>query len=167
MVHPTVHTFVNSVIALFLFLLGTACLFYPWASEMQSHLIEFLISSTRLIFLFGICFILLAIGIASNVWFRTKQSYYRMKVEPLPVTIDENVILGYLNAYWKQLFPESDIPCKITLNRNELYIEADLPFVGDAAKNDIIDRIEDDLKNIFLKTVGYKDPFYLTLSFQK
>lgn len=154
------------LIALFFVLLGVVSVMLPWFPMVRNELIRFILEDSLLIFFFGFAFIVIGAAIIANIVLNAKRHYYHVRSGPKSIAIDETIIQQYLDSYWKQLFPQVHVPNKLTLKNNKIYLIADLPYIPQEQQQDVLERIKNDLADIFTTTFGYKEQFYLTASFQ-
>src|SRR5581483_2426844 len=109
------YSFITFVIAIFFIMLGVIGVLVPWLPSFRTDLIQFLLEDSIAIFLFGFCFIAIGFAIAVHLLLGVRKNCYYMKVSSNTVAIDESIIQHYLNTYWKELFPENDIPNRLVL----------------------------------------------------
>jgi|LakMenE18May11ns_1017448.scaffolds.fasta_scaffold9937142_3 hypothetical protein len=160
------YSFISLLIALFFVLLGVIGVIFSWFPAAKAAFIQFLIEDSYLLFLFGIAFIVIGMALMMNIISSGRRQYYHISSGQKSLTIDETVIQNYLNSYWKNLFPKAHVPSKLTLKKNKLYLTVDLPYIPPDQQKPVLERIEKDLSELLATTFGYKEPFYLTASFQ-
>ena len=106
-------------------------------------------------------------AIALNVLLGARHRYYKINSKNASATVDDAVVLEYLNAYWKQLFPTHDIPCHLTIKENKFHIAVNFPNLPLQEQKPLLERVKKDLAGMFTKILGYSEEFYLSASFQK
>lgn len=142
------------------------CVMLPWSPIVRSDLIQFILEDSLAICLFGFGFIVVGLAVIINIAFSAKHSYYQLRAGPYSVSIDEEIIHEYLNTYWKNLFPQSPVPNRLTIKKNKIYLVADLPYIPLPEQKRFLEKVKMDLSELFTSTLGYKDMFYLSVSFQ-
>ena len=160
------YSFISFVVALFFMLIGIVGLMIPWSINVRTLLTQFIFEDSLAISLFGFVFFLIGVAVAVNILFNASRRYYKINSKNVSTTVDEAVIQEYLNTYWKQIFPDNDIPCLLTIKENKIHIAVDLPYLPIQEQKPLLERIRKDLVGIFAKILGYSDEFYLSASFQ-
>jgi len=153
-------------IALFFIFFGVICVIIPWFPDAQTTLIQFILEYSIAITFFGTGALLIGLAIVINILLNAKRRYYSVRSGDSSILVDEALIQEYLDSYWKQLFPDHSIPNHSTLKRNKIRIKADLPFLPEPQQKLLLERIKNDLKNIFAEVLGYQNEFTLIISFQ-
>jgi hypothetical protein len=156
----------RSFVSLFFLLVGIICIMIPWSSTIRTELIQFILEDSLIIFLFGFSFLLIALAFIANLIFSARKKYYSVEGGNNSVEVDEELIKQYLQTYWKDLFPKYQVPCRLILKKNKLQIYADLPYLPETEQKNLIERIKKDLTDIFVRILGYKCEFLLSVSFQ-
>lgn len=160
------YSIINILNALFFILIGMVGILIPWSIHVRTLLTQFIFEDYLAISLFGFAFFIIGIAIFINILMNTKKNYYRINSSKTTTTVDEAVIQGYLNTYWKQLFPESEIPYHLQIKNNKIHIAVDLPYFPINEQKSLLERIRTDLIGIFSKVLGYQEEFLLSASFQ-
>jgi hypothetical protein len=160
------YSLISLVVALFFILLGVIAALLPWSVAVRSDLISLILEGSMTLFFFGCGFILIGCAIVLNIFISGRRSYYELKGGESGVLIDENILQDYVQNYWKQIFPKSEVPTKLSVKRNRMHITADLPYVPKSQRDVVLEQIKHDLEEIFSKYVGYNNSFSLSISFQ-
>lgn len=160
------YSLISFIIAVFFILLGVIGVMVPWSPGIRTDLIQFILDDSLAISLFGFASIVIGLAIVINILLNTKKRYYHIRSDSKAIDIDETVIQQYLATYWKQLFPGSDIPCRMILKNNKIHITVDFPHLPIAQQQLLLERIKEDLRTTFTKMLGYHNDFYLSASFQ-
>ncbi|MCP5508296.1 MAG: hypothetical protein H7A37_08385 [Chlamydiales bacterium] len=126
-----VYAIVSFVVALFFILFGVVATLLPWIPAIRTEVVQFLLESSFLIFLFGVGLVFIGVAIIASVLINTKHRRYVLRRGSRSVFIDENVIDGYLRTYWKRIFPRAEIPHHIVIKRNKIFVSADLPIIAE------------------------------------
>ncbi len=161
------YSFITFFIALFFIVIGIACMLIPWINVIESAVIQFLIQNTVAIFLFGFAFFIIGCSFIGQVILSSKRKYYYVRSGSNAVSVDENLIQECLATYWKAKFPKEEIPFNLILKDNKIHITVDLPYVAKEQQLMTIERIENDISHIFASTLGYRNEFFLNVSFKK
>jgi hypothetical protein len=160
------YSLISLAIALFFLTLGIMCVMLPWSPIVRSDLIQFILEDSIAICLFGFGFVIVGLAVIVNIAFSAKHSYYQLRSGPQSISIDEAIIQEYLNTYWKNLFPQSTIPNRLTIKKNKIHLVANLPYIPLPEQKRFLEKVKIDLSELFTATLGYQDTFYLSASFQ-
>lgn len=161
------YSLISFIIALFFILVGIVSIMIPWSENVRADLIRFILEDSLAISLFGFAFLVIGLAIVINILLNSRRSYYHVKSGESAIAVDEAVIQQYLTIYWKQLFPDSDIPYKLNLKKNRIHLSVDLPYHPQEEQRLLLERIRQDLRRLFSSQIGYADEFSLSASFQK
>lgn len=162
-----IYSFISFIIALFFILIGGIAVLIPWSAKIRTDLIQFILEDALAISLFGFAFMVIGLASAASILLNAKRKYYHIKSGDQAVFVDEALIQQYLSLYWKQLFPLNDIPCRLSLKKNKVYISADLPPMPQSEQRPLLERIRKDLTQLFEKKLGYHEQISFSISFQK
>lgn len=155
------------VVALFFVMLGFLGLMMQISYDIRSEIIGFILEDTLFIILFSIASLLIGVAIVFYQVANFKKRYVKIKSKNNHAFyLDEKLFQDYLKSYWKQLFPKNDIPNHIVIKKNKIFITSDLPYVPTTQQKTLIERIENDLKDIFTRLLGYHKEFIISISFQ-
>lgn len=160
------YSLISLTVAIFFLMLGLVAVLLPWSPLVRADIIQFILEDSIAIFLFGFVFIVVGLAIVISILLSTRRSYYRLKGGVQTVLIDEHVIQDYLDTYWKELFPKTTIPNRLQIKKNKIYLSADLPYIPQEEQKAVLERIRNDLTDIFSSFLGYQEPFHLAASFQ-
>jgi hypothetical protein len=160
------YSLINIAIAIFFLVLGLVAIMLPWSPMVRTDVIQFILEDSIAIFLFGFVFLIIGLVLVIYTLLSTRRSYYRLKGGPQSILIDEQVVQDYLDSYWKHLFPQAVVPNRLQIKKNKIHLVADLPYVPAAEQKQLLESIKADLTEMFSSFLGYKEPFYLSASFQ-
>lgn len=160
------YSLISLTIALFFLTMGVLCVMLPWSPTVRADLVRFILEDSVTISLFGAGFVLVGLAVIINIAFNARHSYYRIRSGPKAISIDESIIQDYLNTYLNNLFPGANVPNRLTIKKNKLYLAADLPFVPIKEQKQLLEKIKNELSDLFSSTLGYRDAFYISASFQ-
>lgn len=161
------YSLVSFIVGFFFILLGILCLILPWSPMIRTDLIEFILANSIAISLYGFGFIVVGLTTVVNLYLSTKRRYTYVRGGTRSIAIHEEIIQQYIASYWKQAFPQHEVPMRLILKRNSVKVIADLPYTPVAERKLFIERIEQDLQDILTRILGYSHEFILALSFQK
>lgn len=155
------------IFALFFILLGFMGMILPWSTYVRTEVIDFLLSNSLLVFIFGFSLFVVGIGALAQMLHSMKRSYTTFKEGNTRVDISEEVVRDYLLTYFHDLFPHTEIPCQIQFKKKKVQIIADLPFVAQDNQKELLKKIESDLSGIFRDILGYRNDLLVSISFAK
>lgn len=160
------YSLISLVVALFFIVLGVMSMILLFSPFVRSSLVKFILENSVMIFLFGFCFLVIGVAIVAYIIIGAKKRHYYIKSNNHSIYISEDVFQQYLDSYWKQLFPNQEVPNQVELKKEKIQITAELPFVPIPEQKKIITRIERDLSELFNRLIGYRKEYVLSLSFQ-
>lgn len=161
------YSFVVFIVALFFILLGLFGIMIQASHQIRSEVISFILEDSFLLSLFGIASILIGVAIVFHLAAGFRKRYIKIKSKNQQAFyLDENIFQDCMKGYWKQLFPSQDIPNHVVLKKNKVFITADLPFVPAAEQKALLTRIDNDLKDLFSRFLGYRQEYVISISFQ-
>lgn len=161
-----IHFFITALLAVFFILGGITCLLTPWSSAIRTHIILFIIENTAMISSFGLLFVILGITLLINVIISAQHRYYKIKSKGSSVLVDENVIQQLIDEYFKQLFPQKDVPSTIALDNNTIHITVNFPHFPTEEQKPFLQRVETELATNLNSMLGHREEFYLSASFR-
>lgn len=160
------YSLISFIVAIFFILLGIISVILPWSPGVRTMLVQFILEDSLLIFLSGFGLIVIGIALIIHAIFSFKRHYYVIRSDGKLLSIDESLFQDYLNSYWKQLFPNLEVPNRVEIKKNKIYIYADLPDTPLPQQKTLLERIENDLSEIFIRIFGYRNEFIISVSFQ-
>lgn len=161
------HLLISFIIGSFFFIFGAFSTALPWSSYLQAATIQLILKHTLLFFFFGLGFILIGLSIIIYTFINTRHRYIHLRTGAQAITLDENIIHQYLEAYWQEHFPQSHVPFSLSLKKHSLQIVADLPSLSLADQKIFLERVKHDFTDLFSQTLGYPYDVNLIASFQK
>lgn len=159
------YSLITFITALFFVLLGIVGIILPWSPNVRTEVMQFIVNQTFFSFLFGLGFLIVGLAIMVNIILSMRKRYYEIRSGKNMTAIDESLFQDYLTIYWKQLFPQHDVPNQVTLNKNKIHVTADLPFLPVPQQKILIERIERDIADIFNRMLGYRFEYIISISF--
>ncbi len=160
------YSLISLIVALFFLMLGLMCVMLPWSPSAQTDLIFLILDYSVLIAWFGLSLILIGLSIIIPVTLNARHNYYHLRTGPRSVKIDESIIQSYLDSYWRQLFPHSEVPHRFTLKRNKIHLTADLPYIPADEQKELLLQIKEELEGMLRTFLGVQQPLSLSASFQ-
>lgn len=161
------YSLITFIIALFFIILGALAIMVQASHDIRSEVIGFILEDTMFLSLFGIASLLIGIAIVFYLIASFKRRYFKIKSKNNNAFyLDENLFQDYMKSYWKQLFPKQDVPNHVVLKKNKVMITADLPYVPEPQQKALLARIDRDLKDIFIRLLGYRQEYVVSISFQ-
>lgn len=165
-IYNLLYSCISFAVSIFFILLGIIGLLLPWSDYLRADLVDFILGNSMAISLFGFGFLI--IGLASLIYMiqGLKSRYYYVKVGKKSVIVHEEIIAEYLKTYWRQVFPGQEVSSRIVLKKKNLKLYADLPYVPKEEHQTLMNKIQEELQDIFVNILGYHNPFILALSFK-
>lgn len=160
------YSLISLAVALFFIVLGVLSMILLFSPEIRGSLVQFILQNSVMLFLFGFGFLVVGAAIVAHIIVNAKKKHYHIKSNNQSIYISEDVFQEYVSSYWKQLFPNQDVPNQVILKKDKIQIVAELPFVPIPEQKKIITRIERDLSELFNRLIGYRKEYILSLSFQ-
>lgn len=154
------------IIGIFFICFGIICLFIPNSESKLNELVLFIIENPWLPYLASLFFLTIGVVVFINTRLNSKKHYYKIKAGNRVTVLDEKIFEQYLDTYWKELFPKSEIPSRASIKNNKLTITADLPFIPLSQQRPLIQQIEQDLNEILIKYLGYHQEYFISINFQ-
>ena len=159
------YLFLSFIIGSFFLLLGIFSLILSWSPLFQERIFHF-ISENRLIFsLFGLGFALVGLSIIIYSSLQTGHRYVQIRTGDFSVNLDENVVKQYLETYWKDHFPQTQIPFSLTFKKHSLQIAAHFPSLPLEEQQKFLERVKKDFNDLFGRLLGYPYDVQLSASF--
>lgn len=153
------------ILALFFVLLGLMSLILPWSVSIRTEVVDFLLSNTITLTLVGISLLVMGLGVLIQILHGLKRRYVILKGNSPKIDLNETIFQDYLNLYFEELFPNTEVPCRITLKRKSAKVKADLPYIPTEAQEALLKKIENDLSDIFRGFIGWRYELLLAVSF--
>jgi hypothetical protein len=153
------------LIGIFFLLLGFFTVALPWSSLLQKVTVEWINGKTLLFFLFGLAFALIGASIILYAFFNSKRRYVCVEMGSNRLSIDENAIHQFLDIYWQENFPTTEIPYTLGIKKNAIQIVAHLPSMPLAEQKICVEKMKMDINELFQTTLGYNRPVFLAVSF--
>jgi len=153
------------VVALFFICIGIMFCFLPDSQAKIDTLTQFMLQNPWLSYLGSILFIAMGAAILINIKLNLKKQSYKIRTGGLLACLDERIFEQYVDTYWKDLFPKNQVTSHVTIRKNKLHIEADLPYVPLSEQKPLLEQIEKDLNEILIKYLGYTQEYLISINF--
>lgn len=160
------HLAISFIIGTFFFTVGVFSIALPWSSHLQTATLRFLTENTLILSLFGLGFALVGLSIVIYTFLSTRHRYAHIKMGRQAITIDENLIEQYLEAYWKEKLPHYQIPFYLIIHKQSLQIVASFPSFSEVEQQLLLEGINQDFKGLFENLLGYPHDVHLIASFE-
>lgn len=165
---PFFYSLISWVIALFFIIIGFLSILIQASTDVRSEFVTFILEDSFFISLFGLCSILVGAGIIFYLSASLKKRYMKIKSSSNKAFyLEDTLFQDYMNAYWKEMFPQQEIPSQVTIKKNKVMVTADLPYIPELEQKTLISRIEQDLKELFQNVLGYHQEYTISLHFPK
>jgi hypothetical protein len=156
----------HSFIALFFILVGFFSLIMPVLPKMRAFVVQFIQEESELMLLLGVGLIVIGFSFLVSVFLRISRRYIHVSKDPNAVKVDKSIIHQYLNSYWENMFPKQEIPFRFIIKQEKIQIFADLPFMPSLEQKPFAERIQKELSDIFLRSLGYREALEVSIAFQ-
>lgn len=154
------------IFGLFFLTVGIGSMALPWLPTLQTALIDLILGNPLLISLFGLGFTLMGLSILAYYWQQTKRRHVIVRTGARPITLDESLIQHYVDIYWKQQFPYTQVHSQLTIKKNAIRINAELPFLPQTEQPAFLEKVRQDFQDIFGRVLGYPHEVYLYANFR-
>lgn len=158
-------SFLNLILALFFILFGSIALLLPWSETIRDHVARFISENSWPWNLFGLGFILIGVAIGAYTILTKRKRYFSSKQGSNTTTVSDKVIDDYLRTYFSKQFPSREIPYRFTIGKNTFHLIADLPLVPPEDQQELVNKIENDMQQIFREYLGYDKQLKFSFSF--
>ncbi len=145
--------------------LGVFGFILPWSSSFQLFFLSFLYDHA--FFFSFLHLILFLMGLSSIGWvfLRRRRKKLTIPLNQEGTSISSNIIQHYLQSYWRTLFPDEAIFFDFSLQKEILFIWAELESTYQPEQEILAERIQRDLEEIFTEVIGFHKKIVLSLSF--
>ncbi len=157
---------ISFILGAFFFIFGAFGIILPWSPFLQTVTIQLIIENTLMLSLFGLGFVLIGISIVIYALLNSRHRYIHIRTGGQAITLDENIIQQYVEAYWQGHFPNIHVPFHLTFKRHSIQIVADLPALPLSEQKIFLVRLKHDFSDLFGRILGYPYDVHLIASFQ-
>lgn len=158
---------IRFLVGVFFLVIGAFCLILPWSSDLQHETTQFILEHTLILTLVGLG--LASIGLFTLIYtlVATRHRVVSIRTGNLAVKVDEKVVHKYMEAYWKEKFPNEQIPIKLKFKKHSIQVTADLPHLPLDAQKEFLENVKYDFSDIFGRLLGYPHDVQFIAKFQK
>lgn len=96
---------------------------------------------------------------------RFHSSFLEIRKEPNGISVHINVIQQTIGRYFSSLFPNQIFFYHLKIKKKKWEIEADLPFIGEEMRPGFIEKISEELRELFSK-LGFQESIKLKIRFK-
>jgi hypothetical protein len=156
-----------AISSLFLLLFGLFILVLPWSHSA----LELAVSSVQeyrwFLTFFGISLLLVGVAIIGQIYLASQRKYLTIKTGDNPVYASDAVVRDSLQAYWENLFPEQEIPCRVDIKKNRIFLYVDLPYYPKEKRPELLKKVEAELAVLLQDLFAYSKSLNLKISFDR
>ena len=139
-------------------LFGGGAVFFGlyFSSEVRFQLSEWIVNAKERFFFFGCLLTGIAAFLTTCFWMMQRGRYLRIQMDN-PFSIDERVVKKTLEQFWREEFPEEELPTTIYVAKQKIEVIAKDSDVD-------LEEIEKRLSKRLSEQFGYDRKFFLTLT---
>jgi len=127
--------------------------------------VSLVIQNPSFLVILSLSSLVLAICLILGMYKVAKKNFFQLSLKCPSVTIEEAIIKDYVDQYWKEIFPSSRIKSLVVLHsKHKLEIIANIPDLPFEERNDLFQRIQNELGVILARKMGYEKEFLLTIT---
>lgn len=158
---------VDTISVMLFLLLGIGLItagFFPWLFDWlwKEHF-----SEPQFLVLFGLLFFLLGALRLAAIRFSGYKRSYRLETERLHIAVEPKLIEALVIKYWKKLLPDQQVKSRVFLAKNRIHLEFQLPWIDEEKQALFLKTVEVELQQLLYKTLNYKEPLCIDVSFEK
>ena len=132
----------------------------------NESLIWYISNYPNKLFWIGIILVTCGLGVIISCFFLFKRCYYRITMGGIETTLDEKLVHKYIKQYWPQLLMHERINSCVEIIQNKIIIHVDFPYIPLDEQEDLLKKVEIDLRKIFASHLGYFRDFTLSINFK-
>ena len=127
-----------------------------FSPDVRLHFSQWVAEANESFFFFGCLLTGIAALLTACFWMMQRGRYLRIQMDP-PFFIDEAVVKETLEEFWKEEFPEEELPTDVYVAGQKIEVIAKDSDVD-------LEEIEKRLSKRLSKQFGYQKEFFLTLT---
>jgi len=154
------------IVSLFTLFLSVIFMTTPWNRHLRKWFVKSLIESKMAMFSLGLVFLAFTLLLIFTIVRLSRRRELVIPTKGGRVVLNQKVFEDYLQQYWQRLFPNHVVDQKVVMKKDHVKIIVDFPPVPKGDEQKILDKVHDDLGDLFQKIVGYEGEFELTYSFR-
>jgi hypothetical protein len=159
--------FISLLLACFFLFLGLIILLLPWSTSMQEGFRYFMTIHVWTWSLLGAGFFLIGVSLLTYAFYSLQKTSYTLNIGKHSIEVSEKVLTGYLNNYWQHIFPEKHVASRLVLKQKGIKVSADLPYIELSEQKKLLQKIDNDLAQIFRDLLGYTPAITLRIEFER
>jgi hypothetical protein len=157
----------TGIAALFFLLCGLMVLVLPWSHAALEMAVNSIHTYRWLFTFFGIGLLLVSIALFGQIYLSSQRKYLSIRTGDNPIDASDAVIRDTLKSYWENLFPDQEIPCKVDIKKNRIFLSVDLPYYPKEKQSDFLKKIERELSILLKEMFAYTKSLHLKISFDR
>lgn len=158
---------VNLLFAVFLLAFGLFIFTIPYAPHFRHQFILFFQENLYELKIIGLLLFLLGLFLLITFYLLHRRSSLTFKMGASSTAlIDNQIVQKYVKNYFQSLFPGKEVEIHTTNSRGKITIVAGLPEVPYEEQRSLLEKVEEDLQALFERYLGYKAPFFFTVTFR-
>lgn len=157
---------VNFLLGLFFIVVGIAGLILPWSSTLQNALIELISYESSLLAILGFAFLCIGIALLAYVSMQKRGNRIFLRLKPHPIEVDQNLIVGALDVYWKEVLQGQSVFTQVIPGKKSLLIKAEMPPMNELQQEELLKKIQPELENLLHETIGIPHDIKVELHFR-
>ncbi len=157
---------VSIILFLLLILLVTLGIFFiglSYSERARIVVAEFFLLQAHTLFFIGMGAIFSSLLLALGWILTSRFRVLRFKMSSSIVDIQDSVIKGVIDCYFGKYFSQLPIKTEV-ICKKEIEILINISLAVDKIPIDFLPRSEKEIGAILYRTIGYKKPFFITLS---
>jgi hypothetical protein len=146
-------------------LAGTIAILIPWLPSIRTEIVYFILEKSMILFVMGVALLIIGLAMIAYVRLSTGQRTFYVRHAPHPVEVKLDTVSGYLNTYFKEMFPGMEIPHEVILHRNKIRLYVDFPYIIKEEQEPLTDRLYEELAGVLDEKLGCTYPLELSVSY--
>lgn len=146
---------------------GICCVILWWSEDYRQTFLNLLQNRPSILAAAAALFLLIGISLVVKLCLKWRRHRYVISEGSLSVAVEDTVFENYLKTYWKQEFPEGSVSYTIKVKPKKIFIDAELPAAAEEERLSMVEKVENDLTELYQRFLGYTGKVQLTASFEK
>lgn len=156
-----------AIASIFFLLFGLLILVLPWSNTVLDLALSSIQEYRWFLTFFGISLLLVGIALIGQIYLASQRKYLTIKTGENPVYASDAVVRDSLQAYWENLFPEQEIPCRVDIKKNRIFLYVDLPYYPKEKRPELLKKVEAELAVLLRDLFAYSKSLNLKISFDR
>lgn len=151
---------------IFLFLcVGLFFISLPIAPHLRYLIYKNLLYNPEMFFSIGLSILCVTFLLLVGFYMFHRRRFLRIKMKADPIEVDQAIIIGYLQSYWKDNYPEKQVQTDVMISKTQkLEITAYIEPLTSSEQEAFLSRVEKEVGALLLDLFKYQKDFYFTLS---